>query len=206
MLGEGGNIGNNNGSNGGDGNNNNNNNNNNGGNSGNGSGNSTITFKNPTFTPIAITFNGETKNAPAGSTAVFRGTAGANGSGHASTSGKTSSGTQVGLSLSWQLNLNFPTTNTNFDYTLNTGGDVFFLKIKNSASLPITKVYVNYGLQGQTVDNVTLSNNGDTYYLGYYKAFSNSNVRGENGTYSWFWQNLGLTNMPNQSITLQAVN
>lgn len=204
MLGQGGNDGNNGGSNGG--NNNGNNGNNNGGNSGNGNGNSTITFKNPIFTPIEITFNGETKNAPAGGTAVFRGMAGANGNGNATTSGKTSSGTPVGLSLSWQLNLNFPSANTNFDYTLNAGGDVFFLKIKNSASRAITKVYVNYGLQAQTVDNITLTNDGNTYYLGYYKAFSNSNVRGENGTYSWFWQNLGLSSTQNQSVTLQAVN
>lgn len=208
MLGQGGNDGNNNGNIGGNngGNNGNNNGNNNGGNSGNGNGNSTITFKNPIFTPIEITFNGETKNAPAGGTAIFRGLAGVNGSGNAVTAGKTSSGTQVGLSLTWQLNLNFPAANTNYDYTLNAGGDVFFLKIKNSASRPITKVYVNYGLQGQTVDNITLNNDGNTYYLGYYKAFSNSNVRGENGTYSWFWQNLGLSVAQNQSVTLQAVN
>ena len=197
LLGEGGNGGNNGGNSGG---------NNGGNNGGNGNANSTITFKNPVFTTIDITFNGQMKMIQAGGSAVFSGAPGLNSIGNATTSGKTSSGTQVGLSLSWQLDLSFPAANTNLDYMLNAGSDVFFLKIKNSASRSINKVYVNYGLQSQSTDNITLTNNGNTYFLGYYKAFSNSNVRGENGTYSWFWQNLSLPFAQNQSITVEAVN
>ncbi|HLK27908.1 MAG TPA: hypothetical protein VKT28_04960 [Puia sp.] len=178
-----------------------------GGNTG-GGGNgslSTITFTNPAFTPIDITFNGETKQAPLGGSAVFSGTPGANATGSATTSGKTSSGTQVGLNVSWTLNENFPSAKgTNVNVPLNVDGTLFFLKIQNKANVPINKVFVNYGLVDQTEDDVTINNNSVVYSLGYYKAFTNSNVRGENGTLFWSWNTLGLSFTNNQSTTLTA--
>ena len=123
--------------------------------------------------------------------------------GTATTSGKTSSGTTVGSTMSWTLNNTFPTSG-NLNSNLNVGGDYFFLKVKNASPKSINKVYVNYGLVNQTLDNVVIANDSQTYNLGYYKAFSNSNVRGENGTYAWSWNTLSLPFTQNQSFTVVA--
>lgn len=176
-----------------------------GGGTGGGGQTSTITFMNPTFTPIDITFNGQNKTAPVGGSAVFTGTANAAKTGNASTSGKTSNGTLIGLPIVWNnINLSFPAAGGNLNYTLNIGPDFFFLKMVNTSTLAIQKVYVNYGLQSQTLDNISIPNNGNTYGTGYYKAFSNSNVRAENGNIFWFWNPLNLPFTNNQSKTVQA--
>jgi hypothetical protein len=177
-----------------------------GGGGGGGNGQSTITFINPAFTPIDITFNGENKTAPIGGKAVFSGPQNTIKTGNASTSGKTSQGTQVGLFLSWDFSISFPVSGSNIDYTLDVSSDYFFLKMINNSSFSITQVYVNYGLQSQTFDNITIQNNGSTYSLGYYKAFTNSNVRAEDGQHIWSWNQLNLHFTKNQAITVQAVN
>jgi len=176
-----------------------------GGTGGGGGGGSTttITFVNPTYTTMDISFNGQTKTAAAGSSAVFSGTANSSATGTATTSGKTTSGTQVGSLLTWNISQAFPASG-NLNYTLNAGPDYFFLKMKNQSSLGIQKVYVNYGLVNQTVDNISVPNNGTVYNLGYYKAFSNSNVRAENGNNYWLWSTLSLPYINNQSITVTA--
>lgn len=177
--------------------------NNGGGGNGTGTTTSTITFKNPTYTKMTITFDNTTKIADPGQSVVFSGKPGTPATGQAKTSGVTSSNTQVGLLLSWNLNETFPATG-NRDVTLNVGSEYFFLKITNNSTKPINKVYVNYGLTNQTVDNVTLSNNGINYSLGYYKAFTNSNVRAENGNTYWSWSSLSLPFTINQSKTVIA--
>jgi hypothetical protein len=166
---------------------------------------STITFINPTFTPISITFNGQTKTAPVGGNAVFSGPINTTGTGNASTFGKTSSGSQLGLLITWDnISLSFPSTGSNFNYTLNVGSDLFFVKMKNTSANGIQKVYVNYNLQSQTVDNISIPNDGTIYSLGYYKAYTNSNVRAENGNLYWYFNPLNLPFINNQSITLNA--
>ena len=84
------------------------------------------------------------------------------------------------------------------------GTNYFYLKLVNSSAAPITKLYVNYGLQAQTLDNITIPNDGKTYSIGYYSAYSNSNARAENATSYWYWASLSLANTQNQSITLTA--
>lgn len=183
-----------------------------GGNTGNTGGNSggttsTLTFRNPAHTPININFNGETRQIPVSGSATFTGRAGTAATGTASTSGNTTEGKQVGLKISWDLAYNFPTTpGYNADVTLNVSADYFFLKIVNSSNTNITKVYVNYGLQAQTVDNVSINANGQTYWLGYYRAYTNSNVRPESGSGFWSSGNLGLPFTPNQVYTFNAGN
>jgi hypothetical protein len=166
---------------------------------------STITFTNPAYTPIDITFNGHTKTAPVGGNAVFSGSANSSGTGTASTSGKTTSGTQVGLLLTWNnFTMTFPAAGTNLNSPLNVGSEFFFLKMKNSSSYSLQKVYVNYGLQAQSVDNITIPNDGAVYNLGYYKAYTNSNVRAESDNFSWSFNSLNLAFMKNQSTILIA--
>lgn len=167
---------------------------------------STITFINPTFTTVDITFNGETKTIAPGTSVKFTGTADASASGSASTSGKTTTGSQVGLMMTWTISEYFPASNGNLDYTLNVGSNYFFLKVINqSPTLSIQKIYSNYGLVAQTVDNISIPNNGTTYYIGYYPAYTNSNVRAENGANYWYWNPLNLPFTNNQSKTLTAL-
>ncbi|MEX8547661.1 MAG: hypothetical protein V5804_08675 [Mucilaginibacter sp.] len=176
-----------------------------GGTAGGGSGTSTstITYTNASFTSVNITVNGLAKTIAVGSSAQYTGTPNAAATGTATTSGKTSSGTVVGNTISWTLSNTFPASG-NANSTLNVGGDFFFLKVKNTSSKTINKLYVNYGLVSQTLDNVVIANDGLVYNLGYYKAYTNSNVRGENGTTSWSWNTLSLPFTTNQSFTVQA--
>lgn len=174
-----------------------------GGSTGGGTSTSTITYVNASFTAINITVNGAAKTIAAGSNVVYTGTPNAAATGIASTSGKTTSGTIVGNTISWALSNVFPASG-NSTSTLNVGGDSFFLKVKNTSSKPITKLYVNYGLTNQTLDNVTIANDSQAYGLGYYKAYSNSNVRAENATTYWSWNSFGLTAAQNQSVTVTA--
>lgn len=164
---------------------------------------STITVYNPTFTTMNITLNGESKTITSGGSAVFTGTPDASASGTASTSGKTTSGTQVGLQMVWSISQLFPSNGSNLDWTLNVDPTYFFLKIiNNHPTLSMTQVIVNYGLVSQTIDNVSVPNGGLTYNIGYYRAYSNSNVRTTNGANYWFWNPLSLTFSNNQSITV----
>lgn len=174
-----------------------------GGSTGGGTSTSTITYINASFTSINITVNGVAKTIAVGGNVVYTGTPNAAATGTATTSGKTSSGTIVGSTYTWTLNNTFPISGS-LNNTLNVGGDMFFLKVKNISSKPITKLYVNYGLVNQTLDNVTIANDSQVYGLGYYKAFSNSNVRGESGTNSWSWNSLNLPFTANQLAMVQA--
>lgn len=93
----------------------------------------------------------------------------------AKTSGKTSTDIPIGLELSWiEINL---VLNEVLDVDLSLGSDYFFLNMTNSGSGNLNNLYVNYGLSAQTNDNIILPNNGESYKVGYYKAFSNTNVR-----------------------------
>lgn len=170
----------------------------------NGNETSTITFHNATYTTVEIELGGETKEAQPGSDAIFSGTPSTHITGQATTSGKTTSGTTVGLALTWNLDLNFPQKGSNLNETLNVSKDFFFLRMQNKSTMSINKVYVNYNLIDQTLDNITIANDGNTYNLGYYKAFSNSNVRAENGNVYWYWSSLQLPFTDNQSFTVIA--
>lgn len=175
-------------------------------NSGGGGGaTSTISFANKTYTIMTITFDGVTKNVDPGATGVFTGTPNTTATGSAFTSGQTSSGSQVGSKLTWNLSNTYPATG-NLTTNLNVGADYFMVYITNSSSKEISKVYVNHGLQSETLDNLSLPNNGTKYRIGYYKAFSNSNVRLESGTSFWTWTsaNLALPFTANQSVSLVA--
>jgi len=165
---------------------------------------STITINNPTFTTIELTFNGQSRSIAPGGSVVFTEEEYSSAYGTATTAGYTTTGTQIGLRLSWTINDAFPAANNNRILTLNTDPDMFFLKIQNVSTKSIQKVYSNYGLAYQTIDNILIPNDGNTYSLGYYKAFTNSNVRAESASSYWYWSPLGLTFTNNQSKTLVA--
>ncbi len=175
---------------------------NNGGNNG-GQSQATVSFQNTTFTTVSITLNGVEKAVDAGKSISFSGDSNTSFTGTATTSGRTSEGTQVGLKMDWQLSGVFPLSGVK-NNELYVGPEYFFLQVVNNSSQVMNKLYVNHGLQSQTVDNISIPNNGQTYSIGYYRAFSNSNVRTESGNYYWHWSPLSLPWTNNQTATVTA--
>lgn len=170
-------------------------------------GTSYVAFKNNVFTPVNITYNGTSKVVQPGETASFAAVPGTSGSFSAETSGKTNQGTQVGELVTWTYQGVFPSAGTTTTVQLNLAPQMFFLHLVNSSVRKITKIYVNYGLQSQTVDNLTVPNDGQKYRIGYYRAWTNSNLRleGENNwVWSWAAPDFKLDFTQNQTYTFTA--
>lgn len=168
-----------------------------------------ITFHNPAFTPIYVTLNSVTKTISSGGSVTYYALTGSSVSYTAYTNGTTTSGTQVGLKLNW--NGTIVLTGGDISRYLDVSKDYFFLFITNSGTHVLQGLYVNYGLNSQTYDNVVISNNSVKYPLGYYRAYTNSNVRmywQGTTTYSYWNQGTHFT-LPwtnNQSATLTSNN
>lgn len=166
---------------------------------------STVTFYNPTFTTVDITVNGESKSIPAGGSVKYTGNASEIVIGSASTSGKTASGNRLGelITFTWS-SLYYPAGGNNIDYMLDVPSAYFFLKLKNVSAKNIQKVYVNYGYVNQSTENILIPTDGLTYSIGYYLAFTNTNVRAESSSSYWYWNPVSLSFTNNQSATLTA--
>ncbi len=134
-----------------------------------------IRFHNRAFTDITITLNDDTKTIPPSQYISYNLISGASATFTASTSGKSSSGTQIGLLISWEETIYLD--GNNVERHLTVGKDKFFIYIQNSGTANLNRVYVNHGLNTQTLDNVLVPNDGVLYRLGYYNASPNSNVR-----------------------------
>jgi hypothetical protein len=168
---------------------------------------STITFINDTFTPVNITFNGFTATISQNGNAVFTGTAGQTATGSATTYGSTTSGSQLGATVSFQLSVKFPTAGTNVNYPLDVPNTYFYLKVvNNNANYNIRTIITNSGYSGTLTDNVNIPNDGQTYLIGYYPVYANSNVNLYATLYLqvWSFTNLSFPNTINQSKTLTA--
>lgn len=165
---------------------------------------SSFTYTNDTYTPINITLNGITHIIPAGGSVVYPVSYGTSLRGTASTCGTTTSGSQVGLLITWNIADTFSFTNETIN--LDISSSYFYLKINNNSAYAIATVYVNYGLTTQTTDYVTIPNDGFTYGIGYYDAFVNSNLRllSSGGSYYWSY-NITLPFTTNQSYTFTAL-
>ena len=96
-------------------------------------------------------------------------------SGTTASTGKTCSGTQVGLPVSWTLNGNFPGSGT-MTTRLDVSADYFFVKLVNQSGKPITKRCSNCQASAQAMENLTIPSNTRMYLLDYYKAYINSNL------------------------------
>ncbi len=168
-----------------------------------------LNIYNNTFTDMTITVNSSTKTIYANdyitiSDLDYYKTI----SYSAQTSGHTSSGSIIGLPLEWDGTVYLGTQD--YDLDLNVGPDFFFLYLTNSGNNTLSPIYVNYGLLSETVDYVSLPNNGVKYRVGYYKAFSNGNVRAYNTNNSSsyvYWKQGNHYNLPwsnNQSANLSS--
>ena len=166
---------------------------------------SCIRLVNTTQTPMQITLNGITRTVSAGASTEYCGTPGAPANYTAQTSGVTNQGAQVGLLMSWGDNLFFPSSGTS-SRNLVVTSEYFFLRIKNEGSGPLTNLIVNKGLTSQTTDNISIPNSGNFTNIGYYRAWTNSNVYASlpSGA-TVFWTYPGTMNIPfteNQVVNL----
>lgn len=138
---------------------------------------SDITFVNNTQTSVSIEVDGELTTIEAGSSLSVEGIIGDILTYAAETSGENAAGAQIGLRLIWEDS--FEVSEDDETINLNVSSQYFFLKIKNnSVSNTMQNLYVNYGLSTQTLDsNFSLPFGGNTYNIGYYRAFSNTVIR-----------------------------
>ncbi len=134
-----------------------------------------IVYYNNTYTPMYITINGSSATIPVGGSVEYDGLPGNHADGTAYTSGQTNSGSQIGVQISWDLVDNFPSIGP-LEVDINVSSDYFFLRIINYSPYNISQEYVNSGLASQTLDNIFIPNDRNYYDMGYYKAWTNSNV------------------------------
>jgi hypothetical protein len=134
-----------------------------------------VTFNNPVFTNIYVTLNSITKTITPGSSVTFNSVYGSSVAYSAYTYGSTTSGTQVGLRMEWSGTLTL--TGGTVTCNLNIPNTYFFIYMTNSGAHSLYNLYVNYGLVSETIDYITIANNSVKYTIGYYKAYTNSNVR-----------------------------
>lgn len=165
-----------------------------------------LTFYNPTYTVIYLTVNYDNIEVwPGMSETLYGLNPGDYIDIYGYTSGETNQGTQVGLELSWSDA--FYMGEVNHEITLEVDSDYFFLYLTSNGA-DLYPIYVNYGLMSETVDNVRVIGDGVERKLGYYRAFSNGNVRAYNANgngYYVYWDcgyNYYLPWTANQSISL----
>ncbi|MDP1675427.1 MAG: Ig-like domain-containing protein [Bacteroidota bacterium] len=168
-----------------------------------------VTFLNPIFTDISITVGGVTKTLFVNDSVRFIfSTNPSTVSYTAQTSGKTNTGTIIGRELIWNgVNLNVAGL-TEKRYSLIAGPEFFFIYIRNASTKILNPIYVNYGLVSQTLDNVVVPADNQLYKVGYYQAFTNTQIRtyvqGSTTSYVSWTQgtNLNIPFTNNQSVSL----
>ncbi|HTP12044.1 MAG TPA: Ig-like domain-containing protein [Bacteroidota bacterium] len=135
------------------------------------------TFINTVFTPISITVQSVTRTIqPGDSTTYYFNSNPQSLSFSASTSGKTTSNTTVGLVVTWSGPLTV-SGYSSIRVNLQLSTSYFFMYLSNTGAT-LSPLYVNYGLSDQTVDYISIPGDGVKYSIGYYKAHSGGVVRG----------------------------
>lgn len=154
-----------------------------------------VTFYNTLYTKMNITVLGVTQTVSPNDSATFILSTNPRSLVYtASTSGKTSSGTTVGLTLTWGGTSNpldvsdYVSYGIGFSYSTS----YFFLYMKNTGNTTLGPLYVNYGLTAQTRDDITMAKNTSaSYSVGYYRAYTNTEVRAywasPNSSYYTYW-------------------
>lgn len=165
---------------------------------------SSIVFTNDTYTPVHIDVNGNAQTIPVGGAATYYGNTGSAANVTATTSGSTSSGTQVGDLISWSFTDYFPNDGgAAASDPLDVDASYFYLYVINNSGLSATSLIVNVSLASQTTDNVVVPSDGNTYGIGYYLGYSNTQVEAmlSNNT-SWTSSALYIPNTNNASATV----
>jgi hypothetical protein len=171
--------------------------------------NANLTFKNPIFTDIHITIGSTTKTIPVGDSVTFNYIIGSKAIIYAYTYGATSEGIQIGEKIEWNDTL---LITENASYSLDVTSNFFFLYMSNTSTVDLSPIYVNYDLLSQYKLDVIMPHDGVKYSLGYYEAYTNSNVRAyysDNASYYSYWGQGSEFTLPfttNQSIYLTNTN
>ena len=137
-----------------------------------------LTFNNKIFTPITITCNSETKTIAVGGSVTYT-IEGTSVNYTASTKGTTSSGSLIGLEMVWDNSVTLSGGTQSLD--LITSSSYFFLIIQNSGYSTLQDLWVNKDLASELhYSSVTFpwsSSSNPTYETGYFKAWTNSNIK-----------------------------
>ena len=159
---------------------------------------STITYVNDAYTDISISVNGVSKTIPVGGSVSYTGAVSSNADLVASTSGT------FGAQYPWSYTDVFHAdANTELTKTLDVDPSYFFLEATNSYSYSTTQIEVNVGLVAQTIENISIPNDGNTYQLGYYQAFGNTAVKSfYSDLTTWTSPYLAIPNTYNASYTI----
>jgi hypothetical protein len=174
-----------------------------GGSGGSGSSTTSITYKNDAPSPVTITLGDTSATIAVAGSVTFRGKPGASVTGQATAAGHNTSGGTIGSVITWTLNDAFPSSGTTTK-SLDVSSSYFFLRIANTSSYTVTGIYVNYGLTPQTFDNITLGSG--TFDIGYYPAYTNSNIRCVSNNAGYWQVNTNLPGVQNQSFLFTLQN
>jgi hypothetical protein len=152
-----------------------------------------VIFHNTVFTDISITIGSVTKTILVDDSVTFTFAANPGTFSYtATTSGKTTGGTVVGKVINW--------AGTNIDVAGMTEKRInlvvsslsFFIYVTNQGSHTLNPFYVNYGLTSQTMDNIVIPPDHVKYRIGYYSAYTNTQVRAYwQGTTTYAYWNQG---------------
>ncbi len=157
-----------------------------------------ISFHNNTQTRVTLAIAGyNTVYVDAGSSVVFDGYYTDQAIGTATT------GSNLGEPISWNLTYTFPSTGE-LQVNINVSSDYFYLYLRNNTLYTITEVNVNYLLTGvETDENTIIPYDGNLYGIGYYQAYTNSNLYFfTNGrAHQWSYNTLSLPFTDNQTFT-----
>ncbi|MHB1050161.1 MAG: Ig-like domain-containing protein [Bacteroidota bacterium] len=137
-----------------------------------------VIFHNTVFTDISITIGSVTETIPVNDSITFTFAANPGTFSYtATTSGKTTGGTVVGKVINWAGNNIDVAGMTEKRINLVVSPQSFFIYVTNQGSHTLNPFYVNYGLTSQTMDNIVIPPDHVKYRIGYYSAYSNTQVR-----------------------------
>ena len=137
-----------------------------------------VIFHNTVFTDISITIGSVTKTILIDDSVTFSFAANPGTISYtATTSGKTTGGTIVGKVINWAGNNIDVAGMTEKRINLVVSSLSFFIYVTNQGSHTLNPFYVNYGLTGQTIDNILIPPDHAKYRIGYYSAYTNTQVR-----------------------------
>ena len=107
-------------------------------------------------------------------------------------------GSDCGLTLGWDFDIEVG--NNDINDNLFTDGSLFFINLRNSSVYTLNDFYVNYELTSEIGCALDMPNNSVWYPIGYFNAWSNSNVRFESDetSTSWYIDPISLTFENNQ--------
>ncbi len=162
--------------------------------------NSSIVYVNNGYTDLNMVVGGATLVVPALSSSSISGPAG-------SAIQVTSVYTQgsFGEAIDWaDFTDYFPTGGDTRTEPFDIAAGYFFLQMKNVSSYVINSLYVNYQTPAATHEYPYIPNDGQIYDIGYYDAYSTTDVHAEAGVNVWDWS--GVSYVKNSLFSVTAAN